>query len=90
MITIPPNVSFIPSSHREPSIVKKAVSFAKSAARHVAAGLPSVTPAEQDRRMALCLECDQYNAVKQSCRKCGCRMKLKTSWALEKCPLGLW
>lgn len=69
---------------------RRALSFLRSFARHALAGFPTVNPIVKARRMALCMACEKFNSEKQSCRACGCKLKLKTSWALETCPLGRW
>lgn len=71
-----------------PGIARQAFNFGKAVIRHVMAGCPTVSNEEMDRRQAICLGCDQY--LDERCAKCGCRLKSKTAWALERCPLGKW
>jgi hypothetical protein len=50
-------------------------------------------PEELARRLAVCAACDErvaHAARPDSCRKCGCNLPLKASWASQRCPLGLW
>jgi hypothetical protein len=74
----------------EPGFFQKAATFAKAAARHLTNGLPTVTDEVKAQRLALCVVCEHYNAARGTCNKCGCILKTKTSWALEKCPIGKW
>lgn len=73
-----------------PGLIARAASFVKSAARHVAAGCPQVSDDEKQRRLSLCQVCPEFDAEKVKCRKCGCRLAVKASWQLEKCPLSRW
>ena len=41
-------------------------------------------------RLEICHTCDFYRPKTNQCKKCGCFMKLKTSLANAKCPLGKW
>ena len=78
----------------KPGLLAKAVSFATSAARHVAAGMPKVSDEEVARRFAICQACEHYDG--KACRKCGCpivrekQFVSKLSWANESCPVGKW
>jgi hypothetical protein len=69
-----------------PGFWGKAAGFAAAAISHVAAGCPTVSDEEKARRLAICGACENFDAEHGSCRICGCAMKLKASWALEKCP----
>jgi hypothetical protein len=77
-----------PETSQPPSLIQRAVNFAQSTVRHVAAGLPQASEEERRRRMALCMACEFR--VNGACSKCGCVLKAKTSWALETCPAGKW
>jgi hypothetical protein len=79
-----------PPAPPEPGLLRKAAAFAGAVVRHAAAGLPQAPPAEAARRLALCLECPEFVAGKQSCRRCGCDMPRKVRWAEQACPLGKW
>jgi hypothetical protein len=74
----------------EPGFFQKAATFARAATRHLTHGMPTVTDEVKAKRLALCVVCEHYNAVRGSCNKCGCILKTKTSWALERCPIGKW
>ena len=76
------------------SAVQKAVNFATSAARHVAAGAPRCTDEQIAERFAICQTCEFLKGG--ACEKCGCAVSRerayvsKLSWAGESCPVGKW
>lgn len=70
-----------------PGLLKRATSFVRSLVRHVRHGLPTVSEAEKQRRLTICRECEHFEPAGSRCRRCGCRMKLKSVMALEHCPL---
>jgi hypothetical protein len=76
------------------SLADKARNFARSAAKHLAAGMPQATDEEVAARFAICQSCEHFDGA--ACRKCGCpvvRQKQflsKLSWAAESCPVGKW
>lgn len=41
-------------------------------------------------RFEICSACDFFRKSTQTCKKCGCFMKLKTTLERAKCPLGKW
>lgn len=41
-------------------------------------------------RLEICKQCDFYRHATNQCKKCGCFMKLKTTLANAKCPIGKW
>jgi hypothetical protein len=41
-------------------------------------------------RLEICNACPAYRPKTNTCRKCGCFMKLKTSLQDAKCPIGKW
>jgi hypothetical protein len=41
-------------------------------------------------RLEICKGCPWFRKNSQTCRKCGCFMKLKTTLAHAKCPEGKW
>lgn len=47
----------------------------------------AVDAAEQARRLEICRACDQFDAVQQRCRICGCVNGWKARLATEHCPL---
>lgn len=41
-------------------------------------------------RLEICKACPAFRPTSQTCRKCGCFMKLKTTLENAKCPIGKW
>ena len=41
-------------------------------------------------RLKICQECPMYRPKSNTCKKCGCFMKLKTQLQHAKCPIGKW
>lgn len=41
-------------------------------------------------RLTICRSCEWFRKSNQTCKKCGCFMKLKTTLAQAKCPMGKW
>jgi hypothetical protein len=41
-------------------------------------------------RLEICKGCDFFRPKTQTCKKCGCFMKLKTTLEKAKCPIGKW
>ena len=41
-------------------------------------------------RLKICQECPAYRPKSNTCKKCGCFMKLKTKLEHAKCPVGKW
>jgi hypothetical protein len=76
------------------SLITKAVNFAASAARHVAAGMPQASEEEVARRFAICEGCEHYDG--KACKQCGCpvvrekQFISKLAWADQSCPVGKW
>ena len=57
------------------------------------AALPDrmVVPTDvRDRRLAICDTCEFLFAPTKQCKKCGCFLKMKTSFADFKCPIDKW
>ena len=49
------------------------------------------TPEEiSESRLKICVNCEFYRSRTNQCKKCGCFMKLKTTLAKAKCPIGKW
>jgi hypothetical protein len=77
-----------------PSISRMALTFFKSAAVFVAAGMPRASVEEIERRLGICNACpsfdkDGYGGMGK-CNVCGCNMEVKTVMATEACPEGKW
>jgi hypothetical protein len=75
-----------------PGWFTKLVNFSRASVRHAWHGLPQTPTPEQERRLGLCLACDQLDAATGACTHpgCGCRVAVKTTWLMERCPLGRW
>lgn len=41
-------------------------------------------------RLEICRGCEFFRKGNQTCKKCGCFMKLKSVIAKAKCPVGKW
>jgi hypothetical protein len=45
---------------------------------------------ESARRLDICKGCEWFRTNTQTCKKCGCFMKLKTLIDKASCPIGKW
>jgi uncharacterized paraquat-inducible protein A len=41
-------------------------------------------------RLEICKTCEYFRPKTETCKKCGCFMKLKTKLLNAKCPIGKW
>jgi len=41
-------------------------------------------------RFEICQSCEWFRQKSQTCKKCGCFMKLKTTLENATCPMGKW
>lgn len=41
-------------------------------------------------RLSICETCEFFRPKSQTCKKCGCFMRLKTTLENAKCPMGKW
>lgn len=41
-------------------------------------------------RLTICRSCEFFRKGNQTCMKCGCFMKLKTTLSQAACPVGKW
>lgn len=74
----------------EPSIFGKLYTFSKAAVQHIGAGLKTVSPDEQERRVLICSECPELNVEAFKCNKCGCFLKWKIALKANSCPMNKW
>jgi len=44
----------------------------------------------QQERLSICKQCDEFFAMTNMCRKCGCVIPMKVKFAAAKCPLHKW
>lgn len=86
----PPPPKAEPEPIEAPGLLRKAANLATAVMRHVAAGMPTVTPEEAARRLEICGSCEFFDAAKGTCKRCGCHLSTKASWSLEACPVGKW
>jgi hypothetical protein len=49
-----------------------------------------IAKAIQNERTMICNQCDEFMAMTNMCRKCGCLIRLKVKFQAAKCPLGKW
>lgn len=89
-----PLLAAAPESPAIPGLIERAVSFAGAVVEHVATGMHRATPEQVEARLAICRECEFYDAERVRCRKCGCGLAGdllgKATWAEQSCPVGKW
>jgi hypothetical protein len=73
-----------------PSVATMATSAIRAGAGFVASGFATVDRAEQERRLAICGACPDFDAGPGRCRLCSCYMGLKSRIAGAKCPIDKW
>jgi|694.fasta_scaffold01402_15 hypothetical protein len=44
----------------------------------------------QAKRLSICQTCEFFRPIPQTCKKCGCFMKLKVTLDNARCPLHKW
>ena len=52
-------------------------------------GITSSSDVQADR-LAVCTDCEQYQANISRCKECGCFMNVKTALKNSRCPLNKW
>lgn len=67
-------------------IFQTMIELGASALEHVRLGLPTVDDETQRTRMEICYICPFYSK-RDTCAKCSCNMKFKTSWPEVSCPV---
>ena len=72
----------------KPGLLKQAMNFAKSTAKHVKNGMQRVSTEKLRKRLEICNHCDRLN--KGRCSECGCFVSVKAAWESEECPLKKW
>ena len=73
-----------------PPLLTQAGNAVKAAAGFVASGFAVADQAEQERRLAICQECEFFDHARSRCTKCGCIAVWKAWVASQKCPIGKW
>ena len=43
-----------------------------------------------EHRIGICRTCEYFRPKTETCKKCGCFMKLKTRLERASCPIGKW
>ena len=90
MINIQDTIYFCEECELDIPMTNKAQSFLNSLVGHMANGFQSVDDAIKEQRLSICRECEHFSEKNSKCHLCGCFLKIKTSWASEECPIGLW
>jgi hypothetical protein len=44
----------------------------------------------RETRMDICKSCEYFSKEKVKCKKCGCHLVQKTSFAASRCPIEKW
>ena len=70
--------------------IPQAMNLAKAIFTHATDGFVLAEPLVIRERMKKCVDCSLFNPVDFTCVHCGCYLYIKTTWASESCPLGLW
>jgi len=79
-----------------PGLIRRAMNFGKALVNHLAAGSPKTTDLEATARQSICESCTGpggfYIAETDTCAhpSCGCKIRRKSRWKDQKCPLGKW
>jgi hypothetical protein len=50
----------------------------------------SISKEDAQKRLRVCQQCDFYDSLQERCKKCGCKLAIKTYLKAEKCPIGKW
>jgi hypothetical protein len=53
-------------------------------------GSPRSSEELSEYRLEICRACPMYRPKTNTCKKCNCFMKLKTTLEHAKCPIGKW
>ena len=78
-----------------PPLLIRGWNFAAAMAKWALCGFPRRSEAEIADRLAICQACDNFEAQRQRCLKCGCCVETeqlinKLALATERCPEGHW
>jgi hypothetical protein len=68
----------------------KAFNAAKEVKKWIGSGAKFVDKETLNNRETICKECIFYNHEKNTCKKCGCLMKIKRKMDTSKCPINKW
>jgi DNA-directed RNA polymerase subunit RPC12/RpoP len=75
---------------KPPPLTEKIKNFSASAIKHAKNRFKKVPEEVSNKRYEICKSCPLYDVGSDSCKKCGCRMSVKTTWATESCPISKW
>jgi hypothetical protein len=93
-LSLPDAIDYQPPKPEYPSLFQQAKNAAVAVGSVVSSIVHgeavSVSQEEQDRRLAICHDCEKYDLVQARCTLCGCYGKWKTWIASQKCPIGKW
>lgn len=85
--SMPREVSYPPT----PEMLKNAAKSIINNAQSVMNGNSlSATSQESLQRLNVCRSCEFFDYIHERCKKCGCKLALKTYLKAEKCPIGKW
>jgi hypothetical protein len=73
-----------------PPVVEQAGNLARSLWRWALTGFKVSDRKETKRRLAICLECPEFDPKQGRCKICGCVAKLKSRLASDHCPINKW
>lgn len=81
----------LPAARPYPGLANQAWNLTRAVGRAGVAFLRTghlrATDEQREARLAICRQCDRYDAEQVRCRECGCYLPEKTSWISESCPL---
>lgn len=83
----------VTASGQKAGLAQQAKNLGRAVADHVRTGAKTTTGELQRQRVAICETCPDMGTSgvwANRCKVCGCFMKVKASWAEQKCPLGKW
>ena len=64
--------------------------FFESLRLHTMNSFKNVSEETKNSRLEICKSCEFFNESLYQCKQCGCFLKIKASWATEKCPIDKW
>lgn len=75
-----------------------ATQMVKNAARSIVNNIQSVLQGnnlkisneDANDRLNTCRACSFFDLAQERCKKCGCKLAIKTYLKAEKCPIGKW
>jgi len=85
-------------SNMPPNFYPSPAQMVKNAAQSIVNNVKSVfqgnnltsSDNEAATRLNICKSCNFFDESQVRCKKCGCKMAVKTYLKAEKCPIGKW